>query len=386
MKNKNQIRRAQSCAADAREAVREFHAGVNQPAMALVIFFCSSKYDLDVLAAEMKRLFAGVKVVGCTTCGEIGPAGYTTLSLTGASFSSRDFNVVSGQVDGLQQFEISAGQDFAKKLLQQLESEAPQANADNSFALLLIDGMSIREEPVTRAFQNALGKIPLVGASAADDIELRKTYVYSDGRFSSDSAVLVLVTTPLPFKVFKTQHIVATDQKMVVTQADTANRLVKEINGLPAAQEYARILNIKLSELNAMHFAASPVVVMIDGANYVRSIQQVNPDGSLRFGSAIEEGLVLRMAKGVDLLKNLEQTFAGLHADIGQFQIALSFDCGLRKMEIAQLGIEDRVGKVFAQNNAIGVNTYGEQFNGVHINQTLVGVAIGEDSRELENA
>jgi hypothetical protein len=385
MKNKNQIRRAQSCASEAREAVREFHAGVNQPAMALVIFFCSSKYDLDVLAAEMKHAFAGVQVVGCTTCGEIGPAGYKTHSLTGASFSAHDFSIVSGQIDCLQQFEISAGQDFAKKLLQRFKSQAPQANADNSFALLLIDGMSIREEPVTRAFQSALGKIPLIGASAADDIELRTTYVYSDGRFSSDSAVLILANTRLPFKVFKTQHFVSTDQKMVVTEADTANRLVKEINGLPAAQEYARLLNIKSDGLDPMRFAASPVVVVIDGANYVRSIQQANPDGSLRFGSAIEEGLVLRMAKGVDLLKNLEQTFAGLHADIGPFQIALSFDCGLRKMEIAQLGIEDRVGKVFAQNNAIGVNTYGEQFHGLHINQTLVGVAIGEDSREPEN-
>jgi len=49
------IRLAQSSAGDARQAVAEFHAAVAQPDMALVLFFCSSEYDLDVLAEEMNR-------------------------------------------------------------------------------------------------------------------------------------------------------------------------------------------------------------------------------------------------------------------------------------------------------------------------------------------
>ena len=49
------IRKAQSCATDACDAVREFHAAVVQPDMALVVFFCSVKYDLDTLALEMQR-------------------------------------------------------------------------------------------------------------------------------------------------------------------------------------------------------------------------------------------------------------------------------------------------------------------------------------------
>ena len=80
------LRRAQSLAANAREAVREFHAGVVQPDMALVLFFCSSDYDLDAMADEMRQRFAGVTVVGCTTAGEIGPAGYCDRSLSGVSF------------------------------------------------------------------------------------------------------------------------------------------------------------------------------------------------------------------------------------------------------------------------------------------------------------
>ena len=72
-------RRAQSFAPDAREAAREFYSEVAQQDMALVVFFCSVQYDLDILALEMERLFTGVPVIGCTTAGEIGrPATWTT--------------------------------------------------------------------------------------------------------------------------------------------------------------------------------------------------------------------------------------------------------------------------------------------------------------------
>jgi hypothetical protein len=49
----------------------------------------------------------------------------------------------------------------------------------------------------------------------------------------------------------------------------------------------------------------------------------------------------------------------------------------LRRLEGAQSGLKDQVEKLFQDNNAIGFNSYGEQFNGVHVNQTLTGIAIG---------
>jgi len=371
------IHMAQSRATEARQAVEEFHGAVAQPDMEVVIFFCSSEYDLDVLAAEMNRLFAGIRVVGCTTAGEIGPAGYCTHSLSGASFPAGSCVAVSGLLDHLSQFDISRGNDFAQSLLQRLESKVPQAGPDDSFAMLLIDGLSIREEPVAHALQYALGKITLFGGSAGDDLKFAKTSVYSDGRFHSDSAALILINTSLPFRIFKTQHFVATDERLVVTEADPAKRIIKEIGGLPATEEYARLVGVDVHELNPMRFAASPVVVMIDGTDYVRSIQKANPDGSLTFYCAIEEGLVLRSAHGVDLVKNLEQTFEKIKAEIGPPQLVFGCDCILRNLEVTQNGLKDRVGEIFRRNNTIGFSSYGEQFHGVHVNQTLTGIAIG---------
>jgi hypothetical protein len=382
--NSQTIRTAQSSATEASQAVAEFHAAVVQPQMELVIFFCSSEYDLEVLAEEMNRLFAGVHVVGCTTAGEIGPAGYLQHSLTGASFPTGSSVSVSGLLEKLSQFEIARGQEFAQALLQRLESKVPTASPENSFALLMIDGMSIREEPVAHALQYALGNITLFGGSAGDDQKFVRTYVFSDGQFHSDSAVLILINTVLPFRVFKTQHFIPTDERLVVTEADASERIVKEINGLPAAEEYARLLGVDVDELNPMRFAASPVVVMIDGTDYVRSIQKANPDGSLTFYSAIEEGVVLRVAHGVGLVNDLEQTFDKIHAEMGQPQLVIGCDCILRKLEIAQNGFLERVAEIFRVNNTIGFNSYGEQFHGVHVNQTFTGIAIGSAGNDAD--
>jgi len=373
-------RSAQSCAVDAAAAVREFHAGVVQPDMSAVIFFCSSHYDLDVLASEMCACFPGVTVVGCTTAGEIGPVGYRDWSLSGTSFARAHFSVQAGLLSGLANFDLDAGRRFAYALYD--APEVYDGRRRNGFALMLVDGLSVREELVARAFQDGLGNLPLVGGSAGDDLRFAKTQVYFDGAFHEDAAALVVAHTDCPVRVFKTQHFECLDERLVVTAADAGQRIVKEINGLPAASEYARISGVSVEDLRPDAFAAVPVVVVINGSDYVRSIRSVNPDGSLTFYCAIEEGLVFRVARATDLLANVQETFQGIRDALGEPQLTLGFDCVLRNLEMGQRGLKSAVDEIYRQANSVGFCTYGEQFWGVHVNQTLTGLAIGE-YREL---
>jgi hypothetical protein len=57
-----------------------------------------------------------------------------------------------------------------------------------------------------------------------------------------------------------------------------------------------------------------------------------------------------------------------------------------RKLEIAQSPDKQRIDELLLQNNTVGFNTYGEQFRGVHVNQTLVGIAIGPQALESNDA
>lgn len=370
-------RYAQTSEQDPTQAVQALFDGLNMADMEFMIFFCSASYDRISLAEAIERLFGCVLTVGCTTAGEIGPSGLSQHSLVGMSFSSRCFQASAGLLPNLRHFSMPQATLLTQDLLQQLESEAPSANSGNCFALLLSDALSAQEEPVALALQNELGKIPMIGGSAGDDLQFVETQVYFGGQFHSNSAVLLVVATTLPFTIFKTQHFLPTEVRMVVTAANVAERRVMEINGLPAAQEYARLLGVEVVELTPALFATSPVVVLIDNVCYVRSIQRVNPDGSLSFYCAIEEGLVLRVVRGLNLFENLRLAFADINARIGQPQLTLACDCILRKLEVAQTGVAEQVNELLQANHVVGFNTYGEQFQGVHVNQTLVGIAFG---------
>lgn len=378
------FRRAHTRAVDARQAAREFHAGVSQPDMAMVIFFCSSEYDLEALADELNRLFGDVPLLGCTTAGEIGPGGYCGHSLSGVSFPAAACVVEAARFPLLQEFKFSDGQIFAKNLLQRLESRSSAVSTSNTFAFLLIDGLSVREEPVVYTLQSVLGNIPLCGGSAGDDRKFASTWIFHEGAFHTDSALLILVSTPLPFRVFKTQHFVSEKERLVVTEADATNRVVKEINGLPAAEEYARVLGLTVAELTPDRYSETPIVVVIDGTDYVRSVQKVNPDGSLTFFCAIEEGLVLRVARGADIVSNLEQAFGHIQEEIGPLQLCIGCDCILRNLEIARKHLTEQTADLFARNNTIGFSTYGEQYGGVHVNQTFTGIAIGTPLEKID--
>jgi hypothetical protein len=362
---------------DARQAAREFHAAVAQPGMRFVLFYCAPEYDLAALGDELRQLFTGVEVLGCTTAGEIGPLGYSTGSLTGVSIASEDFTVAMRRLDGLGQFEFSHGLALGPALLAQLRERGLSPDPENSFGFLLIDGMSMKEEPVVSAVYRGLGDIQLFGGSAGDGGRFQHTHIYHNGSFRQDCAVVALIHTTHQFCVFKTQHFVSNREPMVVTCADPARRLVTEINGEPAGREYARLVGLDMDKLTPMIFACHPVVVKLGGLEYVRSIQKVNEDESLTFFCAIDEGIVLTVARGVDLVQNLEETFAEVRSQIGEPELVLGCDCLLRHLEIQQKGLRSQVSEILQANRVVGFATYGEQFNAMHVNQTFTGVAIG---------
>ena len=235
----------------------------------------------------------------------------------------------------------------------------------------------MKEEPVVSAVYRGLGDIQLFGGSAGDGVRFGRTYIFHDGCFRDDCAVIALIHTTHPFCVFKTQHFVSNEERMVVTCADPSRRVVTEINGEPAGREYARLVGLAVDKLTPLIFAAHPVVVKLGGLEYVRSIQKVNEDESLTFFCAIDEGIVLTVARGVDLVQNLEETFADVNARIGTPELVLGCDCLLRQLEIEQKGFKAQVSDILMRNRVIGFSTYGEQYNAMHVNQTFTGVAIG---------
>jgi len=376
------IRRFQSTSPEARTAVQEFRDGVWQSDIALVLFFCSSSFDLGLIADEMGRQFPGTPVFGCTTAGEIGPSGYLEKSLTGVSFPGDTFAAAGRLVPDLKHFQVTLARATVQDQLSELDSKTARSpELVNRFALSLIDGLSNREELVTRAFQLVLDDVCLVGGSAGDDLAFRSTLIYADGRFHSDAAAVILLATSRPVRSLKIQNFVAKNERFVVTKADPATRLVVEVNGLPAAEEYARAVGADPDHLSAERLADAPAVIALAGASYVRAVRTVNRDGSLTFFSAIDEGMIFRVSDMTDLLSNMSNSLEEVCGADGPPSLLIAFDCILRRLSASNRQLTGAVSTLLKANNAVGFSGYGEQYNGMHVNHTLTGVALWE-SRE----
>ena len=374
--NRRSVMRGFSSSPDEAVAVRELAEQINQPAMSAVIFFASSKYDLEKLGDELKQTFA-VPVVGCTTSGEITPQGYREHSITGVSLADAQLEVLIHEIRPLSCLDVSRIEDIAALVKGRLSAAKLADPATAAFGLLLIDGLSTMEEQVIAQLNHHLLSVPLIGGSAGDDLAFQKTYVYVDGRFVSDCATVAVFITTLPFKTFKMQHFVPTEKKLVITRADPNQRIVYDINAKPAATEYANLLGLNIDDLQPMVFTKYPVMLKIGGEYYVRSIQKVNADGSLTFFCAIDEGLVLTLSEGIDLVNNLEDTLGRAADSVPNPQLIIGCECILRRLEVIEKNLTETVGSIMARNHVVGFHTYGEQFDSVHVNQTFTGVVVG---------
>lgn len=367
---------AMSQAVDPQQVAQDLAGQLLHPHLGFVLFFCSAEYPLQTLGPALQQSFGGIPLVGCTSAGEITPLGYGRNCVTAIGFDHRHFSIAAELIDQMEHFSLIDAQQMVERLVGHCRSNTLAPIKGNSFALTLLDGLSSREEMVLAALSAALGDIPHFGGSAGDDNYLTHTHVYFGGEFHSGAAVVVLVNTWLDFEVFTTHHIQPREEKLVVTGADSASRRVYELNAEPAAEEYARLIGVPLAQLDHRVFAAHPLAVRINQHYYVRAVQQVHPDLSLSFYCAVENGIVLTAMTPGPLLPNLQQLFDGLQQRLGGLLLTIGCDCFLRRLELEDRGSLDQIGAFLREQRVMGFNTYGEQFNGMHINQTFTGVAI----------
>jgi hypothetical protein len=73
--------------------------------------------------------------------------------------------------------------------------------------------------------------------------------------------------------------------------------------------------------------------VKVGGDYYCRSIRNMNPDGSLSFFCAIDEGLVFTVARPRDILNSTEVALHELDTARGGVDIVIGFDCMLRRLD-----------------------------------------------------
>ena len=363
---------------DPSAAIRDVAQQIDARESCFMFAFIPGGMDRHGFAAALDAQFQGVPIYGCTTAGQITPNGYETDALLMISFPKRHFRCATMLVSPLKPLSIKQIAADSEKLSMQFQKTANW----NRLALTFSDGLSKQEDMLVAALETGLGDMPVFGGSAGDALEFRETSVLHGRSFHSNAALVLLLETDLEFTGLGFDHFLPTGAQMVVTGAVPEERMVLELNGSPAAMEYARLVGVEVNDLSPQVFAENPVLVRNNELYHVRAIQKVHENGALSFFSAIDDGLLLTLGHGTEILRTLNAGLDVKNARGKSPDFIIGFDCFLRKLEIEQKHLTEQVSDAMRQRRVLGFNTYGEQHCGVHVNQTFVGVAFFEPRKQ----
>ena len=253
----------------------------------VVVYFGSTKYEHQDLAAAMQDAFPAALTIGCSTAGEIVSGRMLKQSVVALGLDGEEIEDAAVAVVET----LSAGPRVAEAF-QQFEThfQTPMQSLDLArfVGVVLVDGLCRSEEQLMDALGN-LTDVIFVGGAAGDDLLFRRTFVSACGKAFPDAAVLLLLKVKKGFDIIKTQSFRALDKKLVATKVDEAQRRVDQFNHQPAAQAYADALGIPVAAI-ADFARQHPLGLMVAGEPYVRSPQQVQGE-SLVFYCNIKEGM-----------------------------------------------------------------------------------------------
>lgn len=367
----------QSVSRDPRQAAAEAAARIEPSEACFVLALVPHGMDLDLLAEALGHHLDGVPIFGCTTAGQITTSGYQTDALLLIAFRKENFRCASILFEPLKPLAIAPIITQVKRQ----NAQFPHTPGWNRLALVFADGLSMQEDLLAAVLETVLEGIPVFGGSAGDGLTFSGTYILHNGRFHANAALLLMVETDLQFQGLSFDHFMPTETQLVITDASPEERLVHEINGAPAAREYARLIGCSVRDLTPQVFAENPMLVCHNENHYVRAVFARTDDQSLSFLAAIDDGLVMRLGRGKDVIEALEAELE-VRSPAGRCpDFILAFDCVLRKLEFEEKGLDGKVSDIFRRNRVLGFNTYGEQHCGLHMNQTFVGVAFFEPER-----
>ncbi|MEE4145326.1 MAG: FIST N-terminal domain-containing protein [Halieaceae bacterium] len=355
---------------DTAGAIDELLAGLPLDSSEFVLLLHGPNHTGDVLETALGQ-WPGNRFFGCSTSGEIIPAGYRENTVSAISFDRSAFSCVTRKIEGLSRFGFQQSRDLILSMQWEMRRRSPASNSSNTFALLLIDSLSQAEEFVAAALGNELGTIHLVGGSSGDNWQLQRTPVLYEGAYFDDSAVILLVHSTLDFRHYNFHNFVPSDKRGVITAATPARRLVHEINGAPAVSEYARLCSLDEATLDQETLAMHPAIITVGDRAYPRGFMQILEDGSLQCACAIDEGVVFRVASQVDYVAQLQRAFRRMRHELGNKLLVLGFECAARRQIVNQHHLEEEVFAQFGASNVWGFSCMGEQSNSLNMNNSF---------------
>ncbi len=258
----------------------------------LVLVFGSVKrFTEGKLQGFLKSRYPTAQLVGCTTSGEISPAGVfdDSIQITAIQWEKTIQRVAQTKMSGMQSsFEAAA--DLAK----QLKADALRT------VLVFSDGLNVNGSELLKGFQSVLGDVPIVGGLAGDGGAFVKTLQLFNDTISDNLVIAVglygnaLITSSGALGGWKPYG-----PPRKVTKSE--KNVVFELDGKPALPLYRMYIGEAFSRGLPGTGLKFPLAVIEEGKRDVEKIRTLlavdSNNNSLTFAGNVEEGETVRLCQ-----------------------------------------------------------------------------------------
>lgn len=319
-------------------------------------------YVIHASVDKIMELSQNIKdnVVLCSTAGEHTSKGYKDGVVTGFEYDLNQGSIVEILYPPIKSIES------LKSAYEKIK------NNKNAFSLLLCDGLSGVEESIVTTFYFMDDNFKIIGGSAGDSCLFKETLIFIGNKRVNSVAIFFDMKNQT--EIIKENIYVPSGKKLLVTDADPINRIVKSFNNHPASSEYARILGVSENEL-PNYFENNPLGKIYKDDILIASPMKVNSDKSITFYCQVMPNTFVHILTPVDPIKKIKETLGSI-AFKPQFTYVVN--CILRSSKFHKDGLWDKIDKELLGTctNTTGFISYGEQFHKHHVNQTMVILAV----------
>ena len=328
------------------EAAAKAKAGLDSIKMAYV--YASCDYDLDAMLAGIAEEIPGVPVIGNTSfTGVITPEGYVSgpdgfVGIMAVADPDLTVGIAAVERSGCP---VEAGEQVAKLAMEKAGKTTPP----DYYYMAAPSGL---EEFYVKGITKVIGRVPFYGGSAADNSIEGKWKLYTDkGVFADGVAVAFFYTDKKMANKFTGAYRETKDAGVITKVID--NRVLAEIDGVPALEKYAQWRGMDVEALKGGALLAetitSPLGVKdrLGDLVAIRHPMNGNDDLTMNIGNNLAEGTaVIRMEGSVDeLIDSTGKTLAEVKEQIGVPAGAYHLvHCGGRRA-----GIDARIDEVAEQ-------------------------------------
>ena len=356
------------------------------------IVFSSSEYDYKKVIEGIRGVIGNeVKLIGCSSAGEFTEEIVQKGSVALALISSDNYKFFTGLGKGIRKNDMDA--------LKEATTDFPLYVAGYPYlsAINLHDGLAGKGEEIVAATIRVLGShIKFGGGSAADDLKMKETYVFEDGKVETDAVVLALIASKLPVIITVEHGHNPISPPLVVTEAK--GNIVYKLNDKPAFEVWKDCVRQKAMERFNIDvdkaFAGSSELIKVltayplglyTGEGYkIRWLGiEARTDGPLVATCGIPEGAVVRIMESSkeDQIESARKAArkAKELAENKEIAGAIVFDCAVRGVILGE-DFHKAVEAIYQEIKVplVGFETYGEvcaeigELSGFHNTTTVI--------------